>query len=101
MPSEHARQRPLPEEVWLLQYDLMLAPAIPDAAPQDVREGMARRRLLLLNGSCVCGARVIPPNRAQRRAGGGAIVTLLCVHEPDCPASNENLRDALDAWSAQ
>jgi hypothetical protein len=98
MPAQHDRSRPLPEEVLLVQQDQILAPAIPDGAPEAVREGMVRRRLALMNGACVCGARVVLPNRTMRRAAKGALLQLVCMHKYDCPASNENLRAALDAW---
>ena len=76
-------------------------PEIPDDAPSIVREGIARRRLILTGQPCPCGARLAVPNRqARRRAAktgrGGRDVFVW--HEHDCPASTEALLEALGEW---
>jgi hypothetical protein len=94
-----AQSRPLPREVVLPGYGKMLATSIPDDAPDAVREGMVRRRLVAMGRTCPCGARVVGPNRATRRANRGvSLQRVLCVHDDACPASDENMRAALDAW---
>lgn len=70
---------------------------VPDDAPHVVREGLARRRIVNGGGTCPCGAKVVVPNRAQRRAG--ALLTHVVVeHEDDCPACDEVLAPLLYAW---
>lgn len=73
-------------------------PTIPDGAPDDVREGIARRRLVYLadNHQCPCGAKWVLPNRRQRRAGRRTAVNI--VHEPGCPASDARLDAAILRW---
>lgn len=69
---------------------------IPDDAPEPVREGLARRRLVNGGGTCPCGARYAYPNRAQRRAGVVPVATI--EHEPGCPAATDVLGPLVDAW---
>ncbi len=93
--------RPLPLEVVLPGTGRAAVEPLPDGAPHDVREGMVRRRLVALGGPCPCGARMVGPNRAQRRAQRGrGLQVVAVVHELDCPASNDNLRRALAGWEA-
>ena len=72
-------------------------PVAPDDAHPDVREGIARRRLVMLTGECPCGARRHLPNRAQRRsmrrheATRDRVWQLAVEHEADCPATSEAL----------
>ena len=77
-------------------------PEIPDDAPTAVREGIARRRLVLTGQPCPCGARLAGPNRAQRRRdaklGRGTIRDVYVWHEHDCPASTEALIEAIGEW---
>ena len=72
-------------------------PTIPDGAPDDVREGIARRRLVYLadDHRCPCGAIWVLPNRRQRRQG---IAVRAVVHTPGCPASDNRLDAALRRW---
>lgn len=63
---------------------------IPDGAPETVREGLARRRIVNSGGACPCGAVLAAPsNRQMRRAlraNAGEIVHVRVEHEQDCPA---------------
>jgi hypothetical protein len=61
---------------------------IPDGAPLEVREGLARRALVNAGGICPCGARMILPNRAARRraARGSGMLPVTVKHENECPA---------------
>lgn len=73
---------------------VMVMPVPPDDAPLDVREGIARRRLVMLTGQCPCGARRTLPNRAQRRAlrrSGAPVWHLDVRHADDCPATDAAL----------
>lgn len=80
---------------------LFMLPAIADDAPPLVREGLARRRLVMLTGQCPCGANLVMPNRAQRRAAQRRRepVRVAVAHERDCPAVDDVLLPALDAWT--
>lgn len=79
---------------------LFVVPIIPDDAPDHIREGIARRRLVTLTGICPCGARRPKLSRQQRRAieRGRFHGSLNFVHENDCSASDETLIPALRAW---
>lgn len=61
---------------------------IPDNAPPEAKEGIARRRIVNSGGTCPCGARAVLPNRAQRRAAArtGQPVQTKAEHTDDCPA---------------
>jgi hypothetical protein len=92
----------LPEVVVLSGHDLAVGevdergalfvlPVVSEADSPRTREGIARRRLGALSGACPCGARLVLPNRAQRRAvtrrGDRARIAHVAVeHEDDCPA---------------
>ena len=70
-----------------------LLPVIPVDAPELVREGIARRRLVALEGRCLCGG--------QRLFAPGAnnqVAYLSFVHEDDCPAVDDILLDAIAEW---
>lgn len=79
---------------------LVVEPVIPDDAPLAVREGIARRHLVNSGRACPCGARVALPNRAARRARRGSppVVRVPVEHAVDCPAGDDALTAALDAW---
>lgn len=74
---------------------LFVIPTIPDAAPAAVREGIARRRMVYLSDqhTCPCGAKLVPPNRKQRRSGRTVVAAV--QHMPECPASDEALDAAM------
>jgi hypothetical protein len=76
-----------------------IGPAIPDDAPATIREGLTRRRLVSIHGTCPCGSRLVRPNRAERRAAkrAGRIPRGHVEHENDCPAVDQTLRSALAA----
>jgi hypothetical protein len=63
---------------------------IPDSAPDDLKEALARRSLVSAGGTCPCGARAIPPNRAARRRAErrGQPIVVTEVHQAaHCPGS--------------
>lgn len=72
---------------------LVLAAVVPEDAPPVVREGLARRRLVSLTGSCPCGA-VRELNRAARRAArrGAGVAVIPVEHENGCPAISPEVR---------
>ncbi|MGH8883555.1 MAG: hypothetical protein ACRD0P_40465 [Stackebrandtia sp.] len=74
---------------------------IPDDAPADVREGLARRRIANGGETCPCGGGLRYPNRAARRkaAKAGKPIPVGVWHEPDCPASDDVLLSLLRAWA--
>ncbi|GAC1569979.1 MAG: hypothetical protein NVS3B18_01660 [Candidatus Dormibacteria bacterium] len=71
-------------------------PVVPEDASAEVKEAVARRRIVMLKGSCPCGAIRRLPNRAARRAAQHGRTPLrlkaTIVHEADCIASDEHLR---------
>jgi hypothetical protein len=75
-------------------------PRIPDDAPEEIREGVARRRIVAINGRCPCGAELVLPNRAARRkaARAGSFVRMRIEHEDDCPAIDTALDEAIRRW---
>lgn len=80
----------------------IVVPAIPDDAPPEVREGIARRRILYVTGECPCGAR-LRLDRATRRAAArsrkagrpGMVTHQRVEHEDGCPAVDETLTAAM------
>lgn len=75
---------------------------VPDDAPPDIREGLARRSLVNSGYQCPCGARMHPPSRASRRRAkrAGKALQGTAEHEADCPAGEEILVPRLRAWLA-
>lgn len=80
-------------------------PVVPEDAPPAVRDGIARRRLVVLDGACPCGARRSLPNREQRRRmrldrarAAAALWELTVLHAEDCPATDEALEAAGVIW---
>lgn len=69
---------------------LYLGPELSENLPPTVLEGLARRRLVALGQPCPCGARLVIPNRAARRAaqqkGHAPVRRVQVAHEDDCPA---------------
>ena len=70
-----------------------LTAEIPDKAPPALREGLARRRLVVTTGRCPCGAVLELPEVIP-----GAVVTAAVVHENDCPANDEAIAEATAGW---
>lgn len=67
---------------------LYVGPELREDLPPDVLEGLARRRMVALGEVCPCGARLVVPNRAARRAARqrGPGLSVRVEHEPTCPA---------------
>src|SRR5687768_14725892 len=67
---------------------LIVETEIPDTAPAELKEGLARRATVNAGGVCPCGARAILPNRAARRRATrhGYAIEVTVQHEPDCLA---------------
>lgn len=67
-----------------------LGPELHENLPPHVLDGLVRRRLVALGQPCPCGARLVIPNRAARRAahrkGQGPVTRVQVEHEDDCPA---------------
>jgi hypothetical protein len=65
-----------------------LGPELSEDLPPHVLEGLTRRRLVSLGEPCPCGARLVIPNRAARRAATRArrVLHVEIEHEDDCPA---------------
>lgn len=76
---------------------------VPEDAPADLREGLARRAIVNQGDACPCGAQLVLPNRAARRAAKSSAVRLQVEveHEVDCPASTRNVRAATDRWAGE
>ncbi len=82
---------------------LILESVIPDAAPQQVREGLARRAIVNRGGTCPCGARMVLPSRAERRHARktGRPMHAVVEHEDCCPATDDAMIAAIRAyWAA-
>jgi hypothetical protein len=67
---------------------MILETEIPDSAPAEIKEGLARRALANAGGVCPCGARMVLPNRAARRRAARRCqaIEVTVQHEPGCPA---------------
>jgi hypothetical protein len=70
---------------------LVIAPEIPEDGPPDLREGIARRRLVATTGRCPCGARLELPETVKR----GSFMVVRVEHESDCPATDERIDAAM------
>lgn len=87
---------------------LYMLPAIPDDAPDDIREALARRRIAALTGRCPCGEISTELTRQQRRARQRRQAkqqlrpaqTAVFEHEHDCPAGDQRLIPLIRAWMA-
>jgi hypothetical protein len=79
------------DEVWADDRRVLyVVPAVPDKAPQLIKDGLAMRRTAVLTGRCSgCGAAFTLPNRAQRRAGKGRVTSGTVWHESDCLAADD------------
>jgi len=75
---------------------------IPEDAPPQLREGLARRAAVNAGGRCPCGATIALPNRAERRAAAraGTPLRVEVVHENNCPASTHNVIASAKRWEA-
>lgn len=71
-----------------------LLPAIPDGAPDRIREGIARRRITATTGTCPCGATI----DYETVATAGAHVDVQVLHDPWCPADTDRLTRWIRAW---
>ncbi len=85
---------------------MFVLPVIPEDAPADIREGLARRRLAALTGQCPCGAEDPSLSRQQRRARARqrakATTTALRAvfeHEYGCLAQDAVLIPLLRCWA--
>lgn len=76
-----------------------LSPVVPDDAPPEVREGIARRRLLYSEGRCPCGAVLALPPRGA--VTPGALHLGSVEHSDGCPATDDALMAALRRWEGQ
>ncbi|WP_158228124.1 hypothetical protein [Pseudonocardia sp. MH-G8] len=78
------------------EWAALVAAEIPDGAPAAVREGIARRRLVVTQGECPCGAVFRPPPRAERRAAArtGRVLHVRVEHSDDCPAITTHIEQA-------
>jgi hypothetical protein len=77
---------------------LIIDHEIPDDAPAEIREGLARRTVVNSGDPCPCGAQLILPNRSARRRAlrTGTVLHIEVEHEDDCPAHSAVAR--LAAW---
>jgi hypothetical protein len=87
-------------ETWTGETVAFVLPRIPDDAPEEIREGVARRRITAIDGKCPCGGELVLPNRAARRKAvrTGTPVHMRIEHEDDCPAIDTALDAAIRRW---
>jgi hypothetical protein len=81
-----------------------IVPIVPEAGSPISREGLARRRQVLLDGRCPCGAVPLGPQRGIARPElEPPLVIVLPQHHDDCAAVDDGVEDWVDArwgWSA-
>jgi hypothetical protein len=76
---------------------LYAGPELRDDLPPDILEGLTRRRLVALGHDCPCGARLVLPSRAERRAAAKRkpnsppMHRVRVEHEDDCPALHPDI----------
>ncbi|MDE3725338.1 hypothetical protein PWG71_28500 [Nocardiopsis sp. N85] len=77
---------------------LSVVPDLTENLPPEIREGIARRRLVATGHPCPCGAAPVRLNRAQRRRiaaqrrhGNTDVIRVPVIHEDDCPAADDVL----------
>jgi hypothetical protein len=73
---------------------LAVLPVIPESAPWPVREGITRRRIVVVTGQCPCGARLDLQAAREGRVGVAGV-----EHEGRCPAATATLAKAVRRWS--
>jgi hypothetical protein len=85
------------------RVEIDLPIAVPEDAPPQLREGIARRRLVEIEGRCPCGARVSQPPRRERRRAARAGDPLVSVirHRSNCPADARTYDRLMADWSAR
>lgn len=74
---------------------------VPHDAPDDVREGVARRQHAALHGRCRCGAAQLFGDKRTRRHTLACCQPLgapRCHHRPGCPGGDRALTEALARW---
>lgn len=82
----------------------VVLPIPPEGAPASVVEGITRRRLAMIEGACPCGAGRPGLSREQRRPAARGLsrtdvaVSITVEHEAGCPATDELLLPAIEAW---
>jgi hypothetical protein len=69
---------------------------IPEDAPSDLREGLARRNVVNASGRCPCGAHWELPTELDP----SGLTAVDVVHENDCPATDSVLLPLVDEWLA-
>ncbi|EYT58586.1 hypothetical protein D514_0115770 [Microbacterium sp. UCD-TDU] len=117
-PVEVGPDAPLlgPGEEWVHPHgrpdtDRLVVRTVPDDAPPLVREGLVRRRIQAVEGTCPCDGRLLwwdecsDPEARERIFGpttdyGGGVDSsrVVAVHRDECPAHDRNLVPALAAW---
>lgn len=90
--------RPLRDELLTVDHPehgrmLLVVPVIPEDAPYRVREGIARRRLTAITGTCPCGASV-----DYTAAVAGVANVAEVQHARLCPADTGRLVRELRRW---
>lgn len=79
-------------EIWRAGPVALVVAGIPFGAPPELAQAMARRRDASLTGRCQCGGRP----HLLRASHTGSIMAV--VHREDCPATDEAVVEALEAW---
>ena len=84
---------------------LYVGPDLTEGLPAKVLEGLARRRQVAVGAECPppCGARLLAPSRAVRRAAAraGQVMHVAVEHEDDCAAICGELDAYIAVWGAR
>lgn len=98
-----AATSPIVDEVVIFDHPSVgriaaVLPVIPEDAPYRIREGIARRRIVITTGVCPCGALadlqlMLDDASTGRPVGAGEV-----VHERGCPADTATLVKAIRRW---
>jgi hypothetical protein len=75
-------------ELWLVgTTTLFVIPAVPDSAPDAIKEAIMRRRSAAFAGACECGS----PVERVTRLGTERVEAMVVHHADNCPASDASL----------
>jgi hypothetical protein len=84
--------------IWPGVPTLMRVPVIAESMPHELREGLARRRIVAAGHKCPCGASFDTAEKLTYRDGSD-IPTMHIGHDENCPGSDNNAIPMLQRWA--